>query len=228
MNRTAALIMAAGTGGRFGPGEPKQFRKLNGCPTLGWAVRIFSDIEKVESVSIVIAPGLEQAAAGLVEDHGLKKVRNIVPGGKTRQESVRLGLEELADTVEYVLVHDAARPCVSRDLIERVCKALESCNAVVPVMPAVDTLVREVDNAVDAILDRNRIAAVQTPQGFRAELLLRAHKRAVSQGLLSSDDGSLVLAMGELVGTIPGEARNIKITYPEDMKVAEAILSSSI
>ncbi len=219
--------MAAGTSERFGRGEPKQFRPLNGYPALAWSVKKFSELDAITAIVIVITPGLEEKAAELVETHRLGKVYKIVAGGETRQESVRLGLEALSDSVEYTLVHDAARPCVSGALIGRVCDALATNDAVVPTVPVVDTLVMEIDGTVDAIIDRSRIAGAQTPQGFRRSLLVHAHRRAASRGFLSSDDGSLVLAMGEPVKTVPGEQTNIKITHREDLKLAEAILASA-
>lgn len=225
MNATTALIMAAGTGERFGEKIPKQFCPLNGCPALAWTVRAFSAVDAVTDLVIVITPGLEGRVTAMVDEHGFDKVCRIVAGGDTRQESVRNGLESLADEVKFVLVHDAARPCVSVELIDRVTAALETCGAVVPALPVVDTLIMQKDEAVDAILDRNHIAGVQTPQGFRAELLMKAHRRAASRGLRSSDDGSLVLAMGETVRVVRGEPNNIKITYREDLIVAEAILA---
>ncbi len=228
MGDTAALIMAAGTADRFGGSEQKQFCPVGGRAVLVWAVERFSQTESIAGVTIVVTPDHEERAARLIEQHGLRKVDSIIPGGRTRQESVRLGLEALAERVEYVLVHDAARPCVSAGLIERVRAALEASDAVIPTMPTVDTLVREVDETVDAVLDRVRISSVQTPQGFRKALLLRAHRHAVSVGLSSSDDGSLVLALGEPVKTIPGEITNMKITYREDLNLAEAILSRRV
>ena len=140
---------------------------------------------------------------------------------------MRLGLETLDADCGFVLIHDAARPCVGADLIGGVIGALSGGGAVVPVLPAVDTLVRESDGAVDAILDRVHISGVQTPQGFHSALILRAHRSAKAKGFTSSDDGSLVFALGEKVRTIEGERTNIKITYPEDAAVAEAILGAA-
>ena len=222
---TTALIMAAGTGERFGEEAPKQFCPLNGYPALAWNIRTFSAVEAVTNLIVVITPGLKQRVAEMVDEHGLENVNQIVPGGETRQESVSKGLEALADDVSYVLVHDAARPCVSIPLIESVVTALDTSAAVVPALPVVDTLILQNAGAVDAILERNHIAGVQTPQGFRRELLVTAHRRAASRGLSSSDDGSLVLAMGESVKVVRGEPNNIKITYREDVTVAEAILA---
>lgn len=225
MTVTTALIMAAGTGERFHKEVPKQFCPLNGCPALAWSIRAFSAAEAVNNVVVVITPGLERRAAEMVEEEGFKDICRIVPGGETRQESVNKALEALTDDVSHVLVHDAARPCVSARLIETVTAALETSAAVVPAVPAVDTLIMQNGDAVDAIVDRDHIACVQTPQGFRRELLVRAHRRAASRGLRSSDDGSLVLAMGERVEVVRGEPDNIKITYVEDVALAEAILA---
>jgi 2-C-methyl-D-erythritol 4-phosphate cytidylyltransferase len=227
MDQITALIMAAGTGERFGSSDPKQFSMVRGNPILVWAVKRFSQAEFIAHIILVVTPGLEKRATEIVDSFHLKKVDNIVAGGETRQDSVKLGLESVPDSTEFVLVHDAVRPCVSSRLIVRVCAALQQNDAVVPVIPAVDTLVREVEGEVDAILDRNRIKNVQTPQAFRRELLIKAHRRAASRRLKSSDDGSLVLAMGQPVKTVAGETSNIKVTYPEDVSLAEAILSMS-
>jgi 2-C-methyl-D-erythritol 4-phosphate cytidylyltransferase len=156
--------------------------------------------------------------------HGISKIAGVVAGGKTRQESVRLGLDTLDPSFNVVLIHDAVRPCVTPALIGRVLDAASAGGAVIPVCPAVDTLVRENAGAVDAILDRVHISDVQTPQGFSRDLILRAHRRAKATGFTSSDDGSLVFAMGEKVLAIGGERTNIKITYAEDAPIAEAII----
>jgi 2-C-methyl-D-erythritol 4-phosphate cytidylyltransferase len=225
MSVTTALIMAAGTSERFGEQTPKQFCMIDKHPVLAWNVRLFSDIRAVTNLVIVITPGLERRVMEMVDQYGFESVAQVVPGGETRQQSVRKGLEALADDVDYVLVHDAARPCVSGELIERVMTALETSAAVVPAVPAVDTLIMQNGDTLDAIVDRNHIACVQTPQGFKKELLIKAHRQAAARGLQSSDDGSLVLAIEEPVKVVRGEPDNIKITYREDLTTAGAILA---
>jgi 2-C-methyl-D-erythritol 4-phosphate cytidylyltransferase len=158
----------------------------------------------------------------------LRKVHAITPGGETRQESVFNGLRALPEGVTHVLIHDAARPCVSSALIERALDALGAHDAVVPAVAATDTLIRDHQGRVDAIIDRVHVAGVQTPQAFRLELIVRAHREAKVRGLKSSDDGSLVLALGEPVHTIPGERTNIKVTFREDVAIAEAILRNGV
>jgi 2-C-methyl-D-erythritol 4-phosphate cytidylyltransferase len=225
MGQTDVLIMAAGSGERFGGGEPKQFVLLHDRPMLTWTIDRFEANTVVDRITLVVTPGDEERVAKLVEGEGFKKVCGIVAGGETRQQSVLSGLEALDESSERVLVHDAARPCLSPALLERIFDALGDNAAVVPALAAVDTLVHVDDGHLDAILDRVNISSVQTPQAFRTELLLRVHRWADARGLTSNDEGSLVLAMGERVRTIPGERANIKITYEEDIRIAEAILS---
>ncbi|UCG50646.1 MAG: 2-C-methyl-D-erythritol 4-phosphate cytidylyltransferase [Candidatus Latescibacterota bacterium] len=224
MPKTIALIMAAGTGERFEGSVPKKFYTLLGRPMIVWATECFAAHAAIDSITIVAAPGEEERVGEIVETHRLHKVDRIVPGGQTRQESVWLGLETFDSFAETVLVHDAARPCLTHALVDRVLDALKRDEAVVPAWPVVDTLVREEGEAVDAVLDRVHISGVQTPQGFRTSLLVRAHRKARARGFSSSDDGSLVFALGENVRTIPGERTNIKVTFVEDAVIAEAIL----
>jgi len=225
MSKTDVLIMAAGSGDRFG-GEPKQFLPLRNKPVIVWAIESFCDHPDVGGITVVAEPGREHEIGELLESYCVEEIEEIVPGGETRQDSVRRGLEALRSTSVTVLVHDAARPCLSGVLLQRILDALCGVDAVVPALPAVDTLIREKANRLHAVVDRTGISGVQTPQGFRTELLRRAHANAEAKGIVSSDDGSLVLAMGEPVSTVPGERTNIKITFEEDMAIAEAILGA--
>ena len=225
MSHIVAMIMAAGRGDRFGAGVLKQFALVHARPAVAWSIERFAACPDVKSIVVVTPPGDEGAwQAALAEPSGIH-VDQTVAGGETRQDSVWLGLQALPEETTHVLVHDAARPCLSDALVASVIEALRNHDAVVPTVPVVDTLVREVDGAVDAILDRARLAGVQTPQAFAKGLLSRAHQRARANGYRSSDDGSLVLALGEKVVTVPGESTNIKITYREDLLMAEAILA---
>jgi len=223
MSKTDVLIMAAGSSERFG-GEPKQFLKLHGKPVIVWAVERFALHPGIDGITVVAAPGSEKEIGSMLEEYSLPKIDNVVAGGDTRQISVSNGLATLDSFSDSVLVHDAARPCLSNNLLQRMLEALTTADAVVPSLPIVDTLIRERSGQVDAIVDRTGVAGVQTPQGFRTDLLRRAHGEAVTKGITSSDDGSLVLALGETVATIPGERTNIKITFEDDVTVADAIL----
>ncbi len=223
-SKTAALIMAAGTGDRFVSNERKTFHPVLGRPMLVWSAERFALHRGVDSITVIVTPGDESRVTGVLAAHGVPGISRVIPGGRTRQDSVKLGLDTVDPSCQTVLVHDAARPCVTHSLIDRILEALETRDAVVPVWPVVDTLVREADGRVDGIIDRARVSGAQTPQGFRTELLVRAHRSAAERGFSSSDDGSLVLTLGEPVWSIVGERTNIKITYVEDAPIAEAIL----
>jgi len=227
MVHIAALIMAAGRGERFEGGAPKQLALVGGRPMVAWSIERFATCPDIEQVFLVIPPAQTGAwRVALAEPSG-ELVSDVVEGGQRRQDSVRLGVEALPEAITHVLIHDAARPCLSAQLLSRVIEAIRGNDAVVPAVPVVDTLAVDAVDAVDAVVDRTNIISVQTPQAFEKKLVLRAHRKAYADGLKSSDDGSLVLALGETVKTIPGERTNIKITYKEDIAIAEEILSQT-
>lgn len=225
--KAAALIMAGGSGERFAARDeraPKQLTILGGRAMIAWSADAVARSTRVASIVIAVAPELEANVRATLAPEAARKVSAFVAGGATRQESVFNALRALPDDVTHVLIHDAARPCVSPGLIDRVLDALATHDAVVPAVAATDTLVRDYQGRVDAVIDREYVAGVQTPQAFRLELILRAHREAKARGFHSSDDGSLVLALREPVHTVPGERTNIKVTFREDVAIAEAIL----
>lgn len=215
--KVAALIVAAGRGSRFGGDIPKQYRLLAGQPLLRHCLAAFSAHPGVVAVRAVIHPDdrplYDAAADGL-------HVLPPVPGGAERQESVRLGLESLADMgFDAVLVHDAARPHVSRDVISRVLAGLADADGVVPALPVADTLKRVDGGRVTATVPRDGLWRVQTPQGFRLQPLLNAHRAAAGQAL--TDDAAVLEAVGGTVAVVPGDGANIKVTLPEDMTATQ-------
>lgn len=225
MAHIAALIMAAGRGERFSGGGSKQLALVGGRPMVAWSIERLASCQEIEHVALVIPQAQsDEWRATLAEPSG-QMVDGVVEGGDRRQDSVRLGLEALPDDITHVLIHDAARPCLSAELLERIVEELRDNGAVVPVVPVVDTLAVERNDTVEAIIDRGNVALVQTPQAFEKQLVRRAHRSAFASGLESSDDGSLVLSLGETVKTIPGDRANIKVTYAEDIPVAEKILT---
>lgn len=227
MPMTDALIVAAGTGERFGK-ELKQFVPLYGRPVIVWAIEPFSRDDGIGRIAIVVAPGSEERVRALASANHLDKIGAIVPGGKTRQDSVKLGLEVLDPKSDSVVIHDAARPCLSNELLRRILEALRNTDAVVPSLPVVDTLIHERSATLDAVLDRVGLTRVQTPQGFRTALIRRAHRNAEAKGIVSSDDASLVFAMGESVKTVAGDRTNLKLTFEDDLLIAEAILGGRL
>jgi 2-C-methyl-D-erythritol 4-phosphate cytidylyltransferase len=231
----AAIVPAAGRGERLGPGGPKALRELAGLPLLVHAVRALGAARAVAEV-VVVAPGdaVDEVRALMRGDTVLQSedVRVlVVAGGRTRQESVRLGLAALGDDVDVVLVHDAARPLVPVDLVDRVVQAVRTgADAVIPVLPLADT-VKRVDEAgrVDATIDRSTLRAVQTPQGFARAVLEEAHHAASTdaddEATAATDDAGLVERLGTTVHAVPGAEEAFKVTRPIDLLLAEAVLS---
>ncbi len=224
--RAAALIMAGGSGERFdggSSGTPKQLVPLFGRPMIAWSIDALAQLGRVARVVVVVADALQPDVRAALTAEAARKLTGFAAAGATRQESVYNGLRMLPDDVTHVLIHDAARPCASLQLVESILEALQAHDAVVPTVAMTDTLVRDYQGRVDAIIDREHVAGVQTPQAFRYDLIMRAHREAHARGFHSSDDGSLVLALGEPVHTVPGERTNIKVTFHEDIAAAEAV-----
>ena len=230
MIRTAVIIVAAGAGKRFG--EPKQFAYLRGKPVLEWTLEMFEGHPDVDAIVLV-----------LPEEQSLKhyrmryaKVVDCVPGGERRQDSVWQGFRLLAakEPPEMVLVHDGARPLVRTDLVGRVLAAARENGAAVPVLEIEDTI-KEVTPAagsdgregrVTGTVDRTFLARAQTPQGFRFEVLQKALEAARRDRFFGTDEAALAERLGLPVATVPGDPRNIKITTPVDISLAEALLDA--
>jgi 2-C-methyl-D-erythritol 4-phosphate cytidylyltransferase len=206
-----AIVVAGGAGRRFG--ERKQFALLAERPVVQWSVAACRPA--VTGVVLVIPPG-----ADAPPDHGADVV---VDGGETRAASVRQGLSAVPDQADVIVVHDAARPLASAALFEAVIAPVLAgeVGGAIPGLPVSDTI-KEVDGRmqVTATLDRSVLVAVQTPQAFEAALLRRAHAGATE----ATDDAALVEALGATVRVVPGEPRNVKITTPADLRVAEHLL----
>ncbi len=233
-HRTAAVIPAAGRGVRLGPGAPKALRALGGTPMLIHAVRAMARSRAV-SLVVVVAPADGAAAVRLLlDEHPLPDRTEVlvVPGGETRQESVRAGLQALPADVTSVLIHDAARPLVPVDTVDSVVEAVRGgAPAVVPALPLADT-VKEVEpggpgepEPVVATPDRARLRAVQTPQGFDVATLLRAHAEIPVDGEGATDDAGMVERLGVTVVVVPGHEEAFKVTRPLDLVLAEAVLA---
>jgi 2-C-methyl-D-erythritol 4-phosphate cytidylyltransferase/2-C-methyl-D-erythritol 2,4-cyclodiphosphate synthase len=218
--RAVALIVAAGRGLRLGGELPKQYRLMAGKPLLRHALERFTARPDLAGVRAVIGPDQEADYQRAVD--GLC-ILPPIPGGTSRQESVRLGLEALAsDPPSHVLIHDAARPLVSDGLIGRVLTALEDADAVLPVLPVTDTLKRVEAGLATAGPDRSVLARAQTPQGFRYEDIVAAHRALAGREL--TDDAALAEAVGLAVHCVPGEEANLKVTTADDLRLAGLLL----
>lgn len=225
--RVAALFPAAGLGLRLGPGTPKAFRTLAGHSLLQHAVRAVCADDRVDRVMVAVPEGnVAETAADLSQ---LVRVPvSVVAGGVLRQDSVANLLAALDPSVSHVLVHDAARPFVPVSVVGRVLDALaEGQLAVIPVLPVVDT-VKEVTGGRDsgervvATLDRSVLRAVQTPQGFSLEVLVRAFAQ-LPPGLAATDESSLVERIGVPVVAVAGDQLAFKVTTPFDLAVADSV-----
>jgi 2-C-methyl-D-erythritol 4-phosphate cytidylyltransferase len=211
------IIPAAGTGSRFGGALPKQFQNLGGKPLVQHVIERFLVDEHVMRVVVPVAQVL------------LASVKNservtFVAGGATRQQSVINGLAE-ADEAELIAVHDAARPLFSPAIFHAVIAAAREAGAALPVIPVADTIhVMNEDATVARTLDRAMLGAAQTPQCFRAELLRDVLDRAVREQVEGTDEAGLAVRFGYTVRGVPGDPRNLKITVPEDLELAESYL----
>jgi 2-C-methyl-D-erythritol 4-phosphate cytidylyltransferase/2-C-methyl-D-erythritol 2,4-cyclodiphosphate synthase len=217
--RVIALLMAAGSGSRFGAAEPKQFLPLLGKPVLRHAAEALLADGAVQALLPVVVPGQAERVMAMLE--GLPCLP-AVEGGASRQESVRAGLEALADQApDAVLVHDAARPILPPGSIPALLAALEIHPGAVPAQPVTDTLKAGEDGTILRTVPRAGLYRAQTPQAFRFAALLEAQRAAQHE---ATDDASLLEAAGLKVALLPGSESNLKVTYPEDLARAEAAL----
>lgn len=215
-----AVIAAGGRGVRMGRKKPGIV--LARRPVLSWTLEV---LERTAGVGgIVVAVPAEDVATWRRRLAGYRKVRAVVAGGRERQESVQRGLEAVPGDVEWIIVHDGVRPCITPDLIRRVLAAAREHGAAIAALPVAETVKRGVDEWVKETVDRHGLWAVQTPQAFAAPLLREAHRRAAAEGVLGTDDAALVERLGAPVRLVPGLAGNVKITRPEDLTLVRALI----
>ena len=223
MAQTVALIVAAGRGERAGGGVPKQYRPLAGKPALRWAIEAFRGHSQVDEVRAVISPGDRERYEAATQGLGLGQP---VLGGASRAESVRNGLEALGQSPpRRVLIHDGARPLVSSFLIGQVINALDSADAVAPLLPVFDTLRRRTATGYETV-PRDELLRAQTPQGFRFEKILDAHRRFKDEPV--TDDLALAERANLTIAAVAGEETNIKLTTADDLAAAEKLALSSL
>ena len=221
---TAAIVPAAGRGERLGPGTPKALRLLGGAPLLVHAVRSLARARLVDLVVVAAPTDQVDQVRALLTDHHAGAALHVVAGGPTRQESVRRALAGLPDSVQTVLVHDAARPLAPVELVDAVAAAvLDGEVAVVPGLSVADTVKRIDGDAVVETLDRSTLRAIQTPQGFARATLEEAHLGATGEE--ATDDAALVERLGRRVVVVPGAEEAFKVTRPLDLLLAEAVLT---
>lgn len=223
-----AIIVAGGRGKRMGQGINKQFIKIGDIEILARTIEVFQNTDEINEIIVVCAESeIEYCKKNIIGKYGLSKVVKIVPGGTERQDSVWNGLNSCKQDTDIVVIHDGARPFVTSDIIEESIKCAGECGACTTAVPVKDTIKRvgEDNYSIDTP-NRKGLYAVQTPQTFKYELIMEAHKKSKSKGILATDDTTLVENMGVKVKIIDGSNTNIKITTAEDLIFADAILRS--
>ena len=222
-----AIIAAAGAGTRMASNRPKQFLLLAGTPVIFHTLKPFEECEQIHEV-IVVLPAEESAGfLSMVAKYGLRKVARVVPGGATRADSVKRGLTAIRSaTAEIVAVHDGVRPFVTVEEIDKTVEAARLHGAAILVAPVTDTIKQISEQRVVTTLDRSGLRRALTPQCFEYELLRQAYQEAEVSDPSLTDESVLVERLGRSVSIVEGSSRNIKITTPEDLLVAEALLTA--
>jgi 2-C-methyl-D-erythritol 4-phosphate cytidylyltransferase len=232
--RVVAVVLAGGAGQRFGGGLPKQLHVLAGRTLIEHSVTAFEQAPGVDAIMVVMPANLAGQARELLAAGRYRKPITVIEGGVTRTDSTRCAIAALADagagTDCNVLFHDAARPLIDQRIIADCLSALASCEAIGVAVPSSDTIVEVTDGVVTAMPQRDTLARFQTPQGFRLSVITRAYQLADADPSFlhqpATDDCGIVLRYlpDVPVRLVPGSERNIKITYPDDLHVAEALL----
>jgi 2-C-methyl-D-erythritol 4-phosphate cytidylyltransferase len=225
MFSTSAIIVAAGEGKRFNRAIPKQYLLLNNHPVLYYTVKKFMESKFVNEIILVIAGKyLNKSILTECIPKGSNKQVKIAIGGKTRQDSVYSGLQNISEDNNIISIHDGVRPFVKSGQIDQSIKMCENYDGVVLAIPCVDTLKKVEDFVIVDTVDRGNIWQVQTPQTFRREVIIEAFKKARQDNFTGKDEASLVERLGAKIGVIEGSRENIKITLHNDLKLAEAII----
>jgi 2-C-methyl-D-erythritol 4-phosphate cytidylyltransferase len=225
-----AIIAAAGTGSRMASDRPKQFLQLAGSPIIFHTLKPFELCESIQEVIVVLPPEQSAAFLALAAKQGLRKLARVVPGGPTRADSVKRGLMAIrAATAEIVAVHDGVRPFVTVEEIDNTIAAAQRDGAAILATPVTDTIKLVVEGKTDEIivktLLRQNLRQALTPQCFRYELLRKAYEQADVNDPSLTDESALVERLGHQVTIVAGSARNIKITTPRDLLIAETFLN---
>lgn len=223
--KVIAIIVAAGEGKRIGGERSKQFVEIAGKPILYYTLDRFESCNLIDEIVLVLPQkDLDYAAGEIVDRFGFRKIRRIVAGGRERQDSVYCGLKAITDTPEIVVIHDGVRPFVNSSKIEASIATCRRAGAVILAIPARCTIKEGKNGYVVKTIERDRLWEVQTPQTFKYEIILAAYQQAFSEGFYATDDSALVERLGYKVKILPGEGKNIKITSPEDLELAELLL----
>jgi len=226
--KTIAIVPAAGTGERMGIDRKKPYLLLNQRPLLYYTLTALASTPSIAQIIVAVAPGDERfCQQQVLEKFHFNKSIQIIPGGSSRQESVRRLLERVPEDAQLVLIHDGARPLITPELLEQAIAETRVWKATVLAVPVKDTIKSANDTLqIEKTISREQLWAIQTPQTFEQSIIQEAHQRASQEGFIGTDDAALVEWLGVRVKIVMGSYDNIKITTPEDLIVAEALLKS--
>ena len=217
------IILASGTGNRYGSDVPKQFVKVAGKTVFEHTVEVFEKAKEIDEIIVVITPDYRHFAEELILKNSYKKVSKLLNGGDTRKESSSIGIGSINDEEANVIIHDCARPFLSQRIIKDCVKALEAYNAVDVAIPSADTIIKVKDNVIEKIPERKYLMRGQTPQCFKLSIIKKAHELSKEDTNFTDDCGLIVkYGLGD-VYVVDGEGENIKITYPEDIFMADRL-----
>ncbi len=219
-----AIVPSAGLGQRFGRDRNKPFFSLLDKPLVVWSLEVFQNISEIKEIIPVLKETDMEMGAEVFERFNLSKIRRIAPGGRERQDSVYSGLKALRGKAEIVLIHDGARPLVDAGIVRRALNSISGFEGVVVGVPVKDTIKEVNGNVIKKTLKREAIWAVQTPQLFLYNHIIKAYDKAMEEGFYSTDDSALLERNGGKVKMVEGSYSNIKITTPEDILIAELLL----
>ncbi len=220
-----AIVPSAGIGKRFGDKTNKPFETLNGKPLVIWALETLENIPEIHEIIPVLKEADMEYGVEIFEQYNISKIRRIAPGGEERQDSVFHGLNLVDDIKCIVLVHDGVRPLIEPDIIKNAVKQLKDCDGVVVGVPVKDTIKETAGDLVSRTLKRDTLWSIQTPQIFSYNTLLGAYEKALKSSYYSTDDSALVERNGGKIKVVMGSYTNIKVTTPEDLKIAELFIN---
>ena len=225
-----AIIVAGGNSVRYGGEIPKQFQDICGRPLLTWTIEKFQMAETIDKIIIVVPEdSLVFVSEKIIDPYGFDKVTKIISGGTTRQESVCKGLEALPISTGFVVIHDGARPLIKTEDINRVVEVAKKEKGAILAVPVADTIKRVVYSFIITTINREQLYCAQTPQVFQYDLIMEAHQeQSFKAGIFFTDDAQLIESRGFKVKIVVPSGFNLKITTPQDMKLAEALIEKGI
>ena len=226
--KTIAIILASGSGSRFGNELPKQFTKIGDKTILELSTEAFERVNGIDSIILVVTPEYVDYVKEIVDKNNYKKVIKVIAGGAERKDSSFIGVNAVEEAEANVLIHDCARPLISKRVIEDCISALSVHNAVAVGIPSTDTMIEVKNNIITNIPERANLMRIQTPQCFKLSIIKKAHELSKNDKNFTDDCGLVVRHDLCDIYVVSGERSNIKITYPEDIYFAENFIKDSL